>query len=198
MSAEKSQCQAQTKAGTRCKRPAAQGSDYCRQHAAVAEQQKEQFDRFVADVNALAEELEQQNPEYSAPPFSVDRLLGVIENYVQRLPAEMRLSFLNDLRGALQGASPRDFADPNTWKGLWYLLNYSLRAESAVLSEALLSRLAAVPGAQTVTAVVNVARQARPSDLLELETWKGLWFLVNHSLQSQAEAIRRRVGGSES
>ena len=43
---------------------------------------------------------------------------------------DMRLG-LRDLQNQLAGRFPRDFFDPDTWKGLWFLLNYTWQQKPA-------------------------------------------------------------------
>ena len=40
------------------------------------------------------------------------------------------LETIKEIRLALDGSSPEDFLDPDTWKGLWYVLSYNLREKA--------------------------------------------------------------------
>jgi hypothetical protein len=156
-----------------------------------------EFRAVVAELNELAEELRRLIPAYSPPPFSPEGLLRLLRDNIDRMTPEMRLGLLRDLQSNLEGASPRDFFDPETWKGLWYLLNYSLQNEAAAIREKLSTRLANIPGATALADMQGMLQGASPKDLLALETWKGMWYLLNYTVQSQVEGVKRRVRGEE-
>ncbi len=207
-------CQAITKAGQPCKNSARPDSAFCyvhrNQEVVQVEAEAEpapadragisgrpEFRAVVAELNELADELRKLIPAYSAPPFSPEGLLRLLRDNIDRMTPEMRLGLLRDLQSNLEGASPRDFFDPETWKGLWYLLNYSLQNEAVVIREKLAGRLANIPGASALADMQGMLQGASPRDLLVLETWKGMWYMLNYTVQSQVEEVRRRVRGEE-
>ncbi len=209
---ETQQCQAMTKEGRPCKNNAQPGTAYCYVHRSQADPQpsgepassakagissQPEFRQVVAELNELAEELRRVIPAYSPPPFSPERLLRLLRDNIDRMTPEMRLGLLRDLQSNLEGASPRDFFDPETWKGLWYLLNYSLQNEATAIREKLSARLAGIPGAAALADMQGALQGASPKDLLALETWKGMWYLLNYTVQSQVEEVKRRVRGEE-
>jgi hypothetical protein len=77
------------------------------------------------------------------------------------------------------------------------LLNYSLQNEAAAIREKLSTRLANIPGATALADMQGMLQGASPKDLLALETWKGMWYLLNYTVQSQVEGVKRRVRGEE-
>ena len=109
----------------------------------------------------------------------------------------MRLGLLRDLQANLQGASPRDFFDPDTWKGLWFLLNYTWQTEASALKDTLAAQLGRLPGAGAVANLGGMLQGSSPRDLLEIDTWKGVWFLLNYTLQAQVADVKRRVLGDD-
>ena len=41
------------------------------------------------------------------------------------------------IMGTLQGASREELLDPDTWKGVWYMINYSLQFQAEQLKQRL-------------------------------------------------------------
>lgn len=192
MSEEKKSCQAMTKAGKPCKNAPQANSAYCHVHqpAPVPD-----FGEFVQELNQAAEKLRKAEPEFSPPHFSPLNLLQLIRENVDRFTPEAQRELLRELQESLQGASPKDLLDPATWKGLAYLLAHSLQSESEVVRERLNRHLVKLPGGETLASMQEMLIGASPKDLLDPETWKGMWYLVNYSLQNQAQDVKRRILG---
>ena len=210
MSEETRQCQAITRAGMPCKLPPRPGSDYCHIHqtesvaatappapAAPVPAGQGQFRELVAELNALADELQARVPAFNPPPFSPEGLLRLLRDNIDRMTPDMRLGLLRDLQANVQGASPRDFFDPDTWKGLWFLLNYTWQTEASALKDTLAAQLGRLPGAGAVANLGGMLQGSSPRDLLEIHTWKGVWFLLNYTLQAQVADVKRRVLGDD-
>jgi 1-acyl-sn-glycerol-3-phosphate acyltransferase len=154
-------CQALTKAGEPCKNSALAGSEYCRTHQSLSsngghaldeEEIARDFTPLEADDQSaqavesepvgdpenssrqqIAEELDRMidrakamSPGYSPPPFSVRGLIKLIEQNLERFSPEMRLGILEKLRNTVA----EDLFDVDTWKGIWYVLNYSLEYQT--------------------------------------------------------------------
>lgn len=192
---QQKRCQATTKSGERCKLKARPGSDYCHIHQDQAEQSQAapEMADLVADLDALVEDLRQTVPEYSPPPYSPEGLLRLLRDNIDRFSPEMVRNVMDNL----QGVTPRDLLDADTWKGLWYLLNYTLQTETTAAREKLAAQWARLPGAGTVSGIQAMFTGASPRDFLELETWKGVWFLLDYTVRSGAEDVRRRVLGEK-
>lgn len=219
MSAEEQRCQAMTKAGTPCKNRALAGELYCRVHlkvvAAVAEEPipaeeaevpNGRFQQIVGQLNQVAAKLHAQTPNFVPPPFSPTELLRLVRENVNRFTPDV----VNDLRASLEGATAEDFKDPETWKGMWFILTYTAKEESkSLLSKATstiaglpgvsqgLNLLSQMPGASLVSDISGMLEGASASDFLDRETWAGMWFILNHSLQHEASEMKRRVWGDE-
>jgi 1-acyl-sn-glycerol-3-phosphate acyltransferase len=43
--------------------------------------------------------------------------------------------------------------------------------------------------------IINQLRSGIAKDLMDLDTWRGIWYVVNYSIQSQKDLISRRVSG---
>jgi 1-acyl-sn-glycerol-3-phosphate acyltransferase len=151
-------CIAQTKKGERCKNLAREGSQYCHVHraeAAAAEpaapdaaapvsdpsvpdatipveeeltdqerrrQLMDELDKMMARIQALS-------PDYVPPAFSPERLIALLNRSLERLPPALRLGILERLRGSIN----EDLLDVETWKGMWYMVNYTLEYQGDML-----------------------------------------------------------------
>ncbi len=221
MSDEATLCTAITKAGTPCKNRAVTGMTLCRVHAKVAEpvtepidtptddaeptpEQRHQFEATIAEINRLAKKLQQMVPGYTPPAFSPTELAHLLKENMERFTPEMRLDILRDLQAGLSGPSAKDLLDLDTWKGLWYLLNYSAETQSrTVFSEMRqmvgnlpgMGLLASLPGASTVSEVMNMLEGSSPRDFMDVDTWKGIWYIVNYSLKYEMDEMRKRITG---
>lgn len=190
---DKRQCMATTKAGTPCRNSSRPGSAYCYIHETVHNNERAKLKELVTELNELAADLQKLSPTYNPPPFSRQGLLELLKKNGQRFKPEIQSGLLRDLQASLEGASAKDLLDLETWKGLWFVLNYSLQNESAGIGE----KLAALPGVGLLNDMRGMLSGARPADLLEIDTWKGMWFLLNYSAQNQIESMKQRLTGSE-
>lgn len=102
---------------------------------------------------------------------------------------------MHELQDSLQGATPKDMLDPATWKGLAYLLAHALQSESEAMRARINQQIVKLPGGETLVSMQEMLEGASPKDLLDPETWKGMWYLVNYSLQNQAQDVKRRILG---
>lgn len=209
-------CQATTKAGTPCKNKAQAGTPYCHIHqsmatAATAEPtepaaETSRFHQVVQELNKVANKLHEQVPAFVPPPFSPTELLRLLRENADRFTPEV----VTQLRGALEGATAEDFKDPETWKGMWFILTYTAKEESkSLLSKATstiaglpgvsqgLNLLSQMPGAGLVSDISGMLEGASPRDFLDKDTWAGMWFIINHTLQEEAGAMKRRILGGE-
>lgn len=206
-------CNAKTKQGAPCKKLARANSAYCYIHRdlethpsqqptsrPVKNQQKAnvsqaELDQLIVEIEQLVAELRTQSPNFTPPPFSRAALLGLLGEQTSRLMPESQLTLMRQLKSNLEGTAPSDFLDPETWKGLWYILNYSLQLQRGELQDRLRARLAALPGAEALMALKNNFAGTTPADLLDIDTWKGAWFILNHTLRLQADTLKQRLLG---
>jgi 1-acyl-sn-glycerol-3-phosphate acyltransferase len=143
----RTRCQALTKAGEPCQNYALVDSQYCHIHQEVAPEQvadaqqladkpveqeisnEELRQQLITELDELADRVQAQTPEYEPPPFSPRRLIALIEENLSKLPQRMRLDILEQLRGTLN----KDLFDVEVWKGVWYMLNYTLQYQADVV-----------------------------------------------------------------
>lgn len=206
---ERKPCAATTKSGAPCKNNAQPGSDYCYTHrhlavkakptptSVAAEAQSAQFSELLHELDSLVNDLRAQIPEYTPPPFSPQALVGLLKENLHRFTPELQLDIVRQLKSNLEGTTPQDLIDPETWKGFWYILNYSMQMQSKALSEQLYERIAGLPGVALLTDLRHNLEGTSPKDLLDIDTWKGAWYILNYSLKAQADEMRRKLLGKE-
>jgi 1-acyl-sn-glycerol-3-phosphate acyltransferase len=85
------------------------------------------------ELDGLIARVQQINPDYSPPPFSPRRLLDLIQENIRILSPEMQLGILEKLRGTIS----EDLFDMDTWRGIWYMINYSLEYQGDILARRL-------------------------------------------------------------
>lgn len=206
MTTDTNRCQATTKAGTQCKLPAQEGRTVCHIHQAQVDARNEAFQELVTDLNALADEL-RQKVSYAPPAYTRQGLIQLIRDNLHKFSPEERIGLIKQLQEGLEGSSPQDFLDPDTWKGMWFLLNYTVQNEADELRQGVGQRLAALPGAKQIASLpgmttlgemVGMLEGSSPKDFLDVDTWKGMWFILNYSLQHEVEELKRRALGEDS
>ncbi len=158
--------------------------------------QKEEFDQLLAELNRLAEELRRLQPEYSPPPFTPQAFLSLLKENIGRFTPSVQMDILQELQRNLQGASPKDLIDPDTWKGLWVIMNCMVQAETSSMREKLVKRLESLPGTALILDLGRNLRGTSPKEFLEPDTWKGMWYILNHTAQLQLQEMRRKLMGN--
>jgi len=148
-------CEAITKSGAPCKNQALDGSDYCWVHQANAqitprtEQDRETppssleegssavdlegMDLMATELDEMISEVKEIAPEYSPPPFSPQRLMQLLKENIDRFSPQVRLQILERLRSGIG----EDMLDIDTWKGIWYMLNYTVEYQTDFLKRRL-------------------------------------------------------------
>lgn len=139
-------CQATTRSGQPCKKYALPGSLYCDVHERMAAADRgllrapgelgqagdtqtpdaETRRELAAELDNLIERVRAVSPGYEPPPFSPRGLVALLEKNIARFSPALRLDILRQLRGAITG----DLFDIDTWKGIWYMINYSLNDQT--------------------------------------------------------------------
>lgn len=160
----RTRCVASTQSGEQCKNYALPGSQYCRRHAsmgangnqdryefepedapvgngfevaleddlpAAGSGEQEELDasarqQLAAELDKMISRVKAIAPDYMPPPFSPLRMLRLIEENIERFSPEMRLGVLEKLRATVS----EDLFDIDTWRGIWYMVNYSLEHQA--------------------------------------------------------------------
>jgi hypothetical protein len=211
------QCAGIKKNGERCKNRAVAGSAYCRVHQdqAVAaaeaaapppvtpavprspELERAQVEAVAEELNKLADEVRAKAPDYTPPPFSAAAMVNVLKANMEQLAAYLPVGLIKEIIHNLEGTKKEDLLDPDTWKGLWYILTYSLSTQSKTVLEEVARRLTIIPGMDMVLQLGQSVWES-PGDLLSVDTWRGAAVILSAAVQANVSSLRRRVlGGSE-
>lgn len=178
----------------------------------------EQLRQMVAELNTRVAELQAlvdaqgTQPDNSAYPL---RLLTMVRDNIQKLTPDMQLDVLRNF----QGMSTEDLLDIDTWKGLAYMMTYSARFQAGQARDRVANTINQVvpepiqparlwglgkKGLDRITPdiakqILSTFEGASRQDLFDLDTWKGIAYMINYSLQFQAEQLKLRLtGGKES
>jgi 1-acyl-sn-glycerol-3-phosphate acyltransferase len=90
----------------------------------VSQLSDEELRQKLSDqLDELTERLRARAPEYEPPAFSRQRLMTFVEEMLNRFPARMEVRIREQLRGILN----EDVLDPEVWKGVWYMVNYTVQ-----------------------------------------------------------------------
>jgi hypothetical protein len=220
MSDEAVRCKAVTKAGTRCKNYVQTGSDYCRMHqgetTAVSPESSSvnRLQELVADLDGLVNDLKKT---LSQKGVAVDatmadyplRLVKLVRENLSRFTPDVQLDILE----GFEGMTVEDLTDLDTWKGMAYMFAYSARFQAGQVRDKVHDRLPEPLQPESMLRFVRgnvdrfapeVARDLMNSlegtskeDLMDPETWKGMWYMLNYSIQFQAEQLKQRLLGDE-
>lgn len=225
MSDETRPCGAMTKAGDPCKNNALDGSDYCYVHrnyqpaaaAATPDQpaassaatapapsaqpgtgmDREEFRQLVAELNALAEQLRGIDTRFSPPPLTLEGLGALLQENIYRFTPQAQREIIDTLRSSFAGTTKEDLVNPETWKGFWYVLNYMAQNQKQEAAAKLNRQLERIPGFALLGDLAAGLKDAKPSDFLEPETWKGLYYILNYSAQTQIAQMKDRILGKD-
>ncbi len=125
----RTRCQALTRSDEPCKNYALPGSEYCRVHQSVEDEnaqqpsEQEQRRKLAAQLDALIRRVRAHAPDYEPPPFSPRSLVALIEENLSKLPKDFQIGVLERLRSTIS----QDWFELETWKGIWYMVNYTLQ-----------------------------------------------------------------------
>ncbi|RMG91921.1 MAG: hypothetical protein D6706_17680 [Chloroflexi bacterium] len=205
------QCAARTKSGRQCRNYARPGSVFCHVHRNLTEPvagtaETEPIDELVAELDSLVARLKETVPTDSMA-YSPLRFVQLLRENVQHLTPEMQSGILE----SFQGMSKEDLMDIDTWKGMAYMLGYSARFQAGQMRERMNQTLPKPLQPDTWLGFVRQAvdrfapgvakdilqsfEGATKEDLLDPDTWKGVWYMLNYSLQFQAEQLKQRLKG---
>lgn len=148
-----------------------------------------QLKDLVEELNDLAAQLKQIEPHFQPPPYTPQRMKTVLTENLDRFTPEA----VRSLQDSLDGTSIEDFKDIETWKGVWFTINYLIKLEATERSSALAEHLADLPGVSTLADLKEMLKDTPPEEFLNPETWKGVWFVINYELRDVARSFKKRV-----
>ena len=88
------------------------------------------------ELDELVRRLRQAFPEFEPPPFSSRGMFEQFRQFMPRVPESMQPALLKRLRATIN----EDLFDPETWKGLWYVINYTVQYQTGFFKRRLCSR----------------------------------------------------------
>lgn len=220
MSDEVVRCRAVTKAGMQCKNYAQAGLDYCHIHekqaTAVAPEtgSVNRLQELVGDLDGLVLDLKKTLAQkgVTSDTTMADyplRLVKLVRENINRFAPEVQLDILE----GFQDMTVEDLTDLDTWKGMAYMFAYSARFQAGQMRDKVQEHLPEPFQPESMLRFVRsnvdrfapeVARDlmnslegASKEDFLDPETWKGMWTMLNYSMQFQAEQLKQRLLGEE-
>ncbi len=164
---------------------------------------------LLEELDQLVGELRAAIPEAGADAYSPMFFLSYIRAGMNRLAPDVQLGILE----SLDGMTTDDLMDIDTWKGMAYMAGYSARFQAGQLKDKMNETL---PTPLQPDTTINLVKQvldkltpevaknimetlqgASREDLVDPETWKGVWYMLNYSLQFQVNQLRDRVMGED-
>jgi len=85
--------------------------------------EEEMREELVTELDRLIRRLRAFTPEYEPPSFSRQRFVAMVEESLQKCPKDLQLDVLKRLRTAIN----EQWFDPETWKGIWFMVNYTVK-----------------------------------------------------------------------
>ena len=158
-----------------------------------SDQTQAELEDLVHELNDLAAQLKRLEPHFQPPSYSPQRMKNLLLENLDRFTPEA----LKSLQESLEGTSIEDFKDIETWKGVWFTLNYLVRLEATERSQGLLKRLVHLPGVSTLADLKEMLQDTPPEEFLNPETWKGVWFVMNYELRNATSSLKKRALGAE-
>ncbi len=155
------------------------------------------LDQLAVELDKVVDEIRAQLPDYTPPPFSLQALKKTLQENMHRFTPELQSDILNRLKADAEELDPHRLVELETWKSLWYMLNYSVQSQSSTFKEQLANRLAALPGVAQLSDWKSSWDGTSPKDLLDVDTWKDAWHLLNHSLKVQTDELKRKWAGDK-
>ncbi len=215
-------CVAKTRSGNQCKNYAKPGSAYCHVHhksadaaTAVSDDSVERLGELVNELDVLVADLKMTlNPDDTLCDSSIAdyplRMLTLIRDTAGRLTPDGQLGILE----SFEGMTVEDVMDIDTWKGMAYMLSYSAKFQAGQARDKMNETLPEPLQPDSMVRLVKgnldrftpeVAKEllanfegATKEDLFDPDTWKGVWYMLNYSLQFQAEQMKQRLMGEDS
>lgn len=88
---------------------------------------------LIQQLDELIERVQSIDPEYSPPKFSPSALIKLIKENLEKISPELSIGILETLRTTIS----EDLFDIDTWKGIWYMVNYSIEFQADILKRRL-------------------------------------------------------------
>ena len=176
------------------------------------------------ELDALVEKLKAVTPAtLTDSQYSPVGLITLLQEYFPKLPADLQARIMD----LFQGMDPKDLVSVETWKGVVTMVLYSAKAQAEQVTEMvdsvlpdplkssnLLGLFQGAVDKYTPSVVKGAASSAREmasglgamasnlegvsaEDLVDPETWKGLYFMLDYGLRAQVTVLKERITGGE-
>ena len=108
-----------------------QSSETPERHDDVTDEISEEAARqeLIAELDELIANMKSVVPDYEPPPLSPRGMVQSLGENLRRFSPEVGLDILHRLRYTLG----EDLFDVDTWKGVWYMVNYTLEYQADIL-----------------------------------------------------------------
>ncbi len=162
---------------------------------------------LVSELDGLLSELKATLPESNQSPYSPLHLLTMIRENLTQLTPDVQSGILE----SFQGMTAEDLTDLETWKGMVYMLNYSARFQANQVKDKMNQQLPTPLKPDTLIGLIkqsfdrftpdlakdlyNNLQGTSKEDWMDPDTWKGMWYMINYSLQFQANQLKQRMRG---
>lgn len=226
-------CAAKTHQGQPCRNYAQHDDLYCRVHENYAERiaveetapavvatavSPAASDENLARMSQLVDELDMLVTELkdvfvengrSSAIYTPAKLAALLRDSLGKLPIDVQNGVLENF----EGMTKEDLMDPDTWKGLAYMMSYSARFQAEqvvdsvdnrlperIQSRRLFGRIRTRVGRHTpdmVKELFATFEDASLDDFLDPDTWKGMWFMMDYAIRDQLDQVKGRVLGEE-
>ena len=216
----RTRCTATTKTGSQCKNFAQSGQKTCHIHANVASPAPEatakavpetpsDLKKLVNELDNLLTDLKKSLPTGGDSPYSPLRFLTHLRENASKLSPDVRMGLLENF----EGMTKEDLMDIETWKGMAYMISYSARFQADQVREKMNEHLPEPlqpdrwlrfmkKNLDKVTPeiaknLMETFQGATKEDLMDIDTWKGVWTMLDYSVRFQAEQFKQKLTGAE-
>ena len=164
---------------------------------------------LLAELSQLVSDLKTAIPESDADAYSPLLFLTYIRRTVGGLTPERQLGILESFAGLTR----EDLMDIETWKGMAYMMSYSALFQAGQVKDKMNESMP--PPLQPDTSI-NIVKEylerftpeiaknilktfagATREDLMDLDTWKGVWTMLTYSIQFQMNSLWNLVLGND-
>lgn len=164
---------------------------------------------LAAELDELVTELRRAIPSARSTlsPYTPLIFLTYMRDNISKMTPDMQLNILE----SFEGMTAEDLKDVDTWKGMMYMASYSAKFRANQVKEKMNEQLPEPfqPDSmleyvkkhvdrftpEVVKGIIETFQGATKEDLLDLETWKGIWYMLNYSLQFQTHQLKERLLG---
>ena len=86
-------------------------------------------------LQAVVDRVQEAHPDFNPPPFSPGALIDLVRRNLDRFAPRESMALLRRATEALSGGG--DLLNADTWKGMWYMLNYTVQYQGDIVKRRL-------------------------------------------------------------